>query len=42
VHRYTLDEHVRLYFDPAQTYAFGPDGALLAAPRQPAGAGEVA
>ncbi|WP_313066075.1 TOBE domain-containing protein, partial [Achromobacter animicus] len=42
VHRYTLDQHVRLYFDPAQTYAFGPDGALLAAPRQPAGAGEVA
>jgi glycerol transport system ATP-binding protein len=42
VHRYTLDERVQLYFDPAQTYAFGADGALLAAPRQPAGAGEVA
>ena len=42
VHRYKLDERVQLYFDPAQTYAFGADGALLAAPRQPAGAGEVA
>ena len=42
VHRYKLDERVQLYFDPAQTYAFGQDGALLAAPRQPAGAGEVA
>lgn len=42
VHRYTLEERVQLYFDPAQTYVFGPDGALLAAPRQPAGAGEVA
>lgn len=42
VHRYTLDQRVQLYFDPAQTYAFGADGALLAAPRQPAGAGEVA
>lgn len=42
VHRYKLDERVQLYFDPAQTYAFGANGALLAAPRQPAGAGEVA
>ncbi len=42
VHRYKLDERVQLYFDPAQTYAFGADGELLAAPRQPAGAGEVA
>ncbi|KGD88243.1 ABC transporter [Achromobacter sp. RTa] len=42
VHRYTLDERVQLYFDPAQTYAFGAEGALLAAPRQPAGAGETA
>ena len=42
VHRYKLDERVQLYFDPAQTYAFGQDGALLAAPRQPAGAGEAA
>ena len=42
VHRYTLDQRVQLYFDPAQTYAFGADGALLAAPQQPAGAGEVA
>lgn len=42
VHRYTLDQRVQLYFDPAQTYAFGANGALLAAPRQPAGAGEVA
>ncbi|MNV42586.1 sn-glycerol-3-phosphate import ATP-binding protein UgpC [compost metagenome] len=42
VHRYTLDERVQLYFDPAQTYAFDVSGALLAAPRQPAGAGEVA
>ncbi len=42
VHRYTLDQRVQLYFDPAQTYAFGSDGALLAAPRQPAGAGEAA
>ncbi|MGE8613808.1 MAG: ABC transporter ATP-binding protein [Achromobacter veterisilvae] len=42
VHRYTLDQRVQLYFDPAQTYAFGADGALLAAPRQPAGAGEAA
>ncbi len=42
VHRYKLDERVQLYFDPAQTYAFGADGALLAAPRQPAGAGEAA
>jgi len=41
VHRYKLDERVQLYFDPAQTYAFGADGALLAAPRQPAGAGEL-
>ena len=36
VHRYKLDQRVELYFDPAQTYAFGADGALLAAPRQPA------
>jgi len=42
VHRYTLDQRVRLYFDPAQTYAFGAGGALLAAPRKPAGAGETA
>ncbi|MGY6269248.1 ABC transporter ATP-binding protein [Achromobacter denitrificans] len=42
VHRYTLDQRVELYFDPAQTYAFGAGGALLAAPRQPAGAGEAA
>jgi len=42
VHRYTLDQRVELFFDPAQTYAFGADGALLAAPRQPAGAGEAA
>lgn len=42
VHRYTLDERVQLYFDPAQTYAFDVSGALLAAPRQPAGAGEAA
>lgn len=42
VHRYTLDQHVQLYFDPAQTYAFGADGLLLAAPRLRAGAGEVA
>ena len=42
VHRYTLDERVQLYFDPAQTYAFGAGGALLAAPGQPAGAGEAA
>ena len=32
VHRCTLDQRLRLYFDPAQTYAFGADGALLAAP----------
>jgi glycerol transport system ATP-binding protein len=42
VHRYTLEERVQLYFDPSQTYVFGPDGALLAAPRQPVGAGEAA
>ncbi|SEI40277.1 ABC transporter ATP-binding protein [Achromobacter sp. NFACC18-2] len=42
VHRYSLDERVALYFDPAQTYAFGADGALLTAPRQPASAGEAA
>ncbi|CAB3874767.1 sn-glycerol-3-phosphate import ATP-binding protein UgpC [Achromobacter animicus] len=42
VHRYKLDERIQLYFHPAETYAFGADGALLAAPRQPAGAGEVA
>ena len=42
VHRYTLEQPVQLYFDPAQTYAFGADGALLAAPRQPAGVGEAA
>ena len=30
VHRCTLDQRLRLYFDPAQTYAFGADGALLA------------
>lgn len=41
VHRYTLDQRLQLYFDPAQTYAFGAGGALLAAPRQPAGAGEA-
>ena len=27
VHRCTLDQRLRLYFDPAQTYAFGADGA---------------
>lgn len=32
VHRYTLDQPLTLYFDPAQTYAFGADGILLAAP----------
>ncbi len=42
VHRYSLDERVALYFDPAQTYAFGADGALLTAPRQPASVGEAA
>jgi glycerol transport system ATP-binding protein len=38
VHRYTLDQRLTLYFDPAQTYAFGRDGALLAAPARPAAA----
>ncbi|ANN77531.1 ABC transporter ATP-binding protein [Bordetella flabilis] len=32
VHRFGLRERIRLYFDPAQTYAFDADGALLAAP----------
>lgn len=42
VHRYSLDERVALYFDPAQTYAFGADGALLTAPRRPASVGGAA
>ncbi|WP_434641394.1 ABC transporter ATP-binding protein [Achromobacter piechaudii] len=42
VHRYTLDERVQLYFDPAQTYAFDASGALLAAPRQVMRVGEAA
>jgi glycerol transport system ATP-binding protein len=32
VHRFGLRERIRLYFDPAQTYAFDAGGALLAAP----------
>ncbi|HTK02747.1 MAG TPA: ABC transporter ATP-binding protein [Bordetella sp.] len=32
VHRFALGEGIRLYFDPAQTYAFGSAGELLAAP----------
>jgi glycerol transport system ATP-binding protein len=39
VHRYTLDQPLTLYFDPAQTYAFGADGALLAAPARRAATG---
>ncbi|MNJ75406.1 hypothetical protein D3C77_725010 [compost metagenome] len=46
VHRYTLDERVQLYFDPANTYAFNTGGALLAAPlaapRHPGMNGEAA
>ncbi|ARP86400.1 ABC transporter ATP-binding protein [Bordetella genomosp. 9] len=32
VHRFELGAHIQLYFDPAQTYAFGAGGELLAAP----------
>ncbi|WP_153064323.1 TOBE domain-containing protein, partial [Acidovorax sp. ST3] len=42
VHRYTLEQRLTLYFDPAQTYAFGADGALLAAPARPHASGGIA
>ncbi|OZI19185.1 ABC transporter [Bordetella genomosp. 9] len=32
VHRFGLEQAIRLYFDPAQTYAFDAAGELLAAP----------
>ena len=36
VHNFELGEPVTLHMSPAQAYVFGPDGALLVAPRRTA------